>query len=1387
MWNLDRERLGATAISITTPLSVVMDSKRDIIYWSTGSDTKGLSEALVGPKSYVIYDFDRTFGQTEARDMFSMVNDFRTGSETWAWDSSDTKKEYYSGLKKLEYDCGLEKVAMKRASEIALYYNHTRPNGNSCFTAYETGGVNGENIAAGYTSSKSVFEAWREDNEKYSGQGHRRNMLGSNFKYIGIGHAIVDGRHFWVQEFSSVPTNLTETSPDNSDQVVSIEVDPDLIHKKAISLSYSTASLDVGDSKKLPEVRESIDLGSDTYYFHNYLHSVDPVWSGYDSKIIRVNKSDNTIEAVGAGETTLIVSVDGTYAAVKVTVLDNPNVKSVVVRKYASSNDAASNKNYSTCESGSTIDVPYGQKIYIRGVSLPIDAGKTGFNSGTTCIVEKDSYFTYNEANGEISAVAVGSSYITFTSVRDNSKSARIKVNVSPVPISSISIGKDFTMSISSQKELTLSYEPSVTSEKIKVESWTSTDTSILTVEGDDKRAVLKSGEKEGRVTVSAKMGTLTASVNVDVRRFLRLDKTELTLTAKPGNTGSLSALLNTDSYKEKDLKWTSSQTSVLKVEKGTVTVQKNVDTVTKVTVKVATPDGLYSDTCTVTLNPWERAPQPMPSLRPGEVPARSKIALDASDPDARIFYAFTYQEGTPINKPSFDENGRPLEGTYSYEGPILIDKDMLICAVSVKEGCQESFPGYYRYRVVYDWGDVDTDKLKALFSDARFVPEGLWYTFRNEKGEYKAYYTSSSDISLEKEYCASAITFNDDIRVYHGTRRLWENRDYTVSYSGNVKAGKPSDKAAPTVIIKGKGNYSKTASFRFTISAKSLYDAQITSEKAVVLKAGAKLSSVKPSVVCDGIKLAAGKDYDLVYYKGSTSDSGRIESPSKEAVVAGKFYYIEITSHPGGNYRDFAGGMITVSVIDSSDKSTIPMSKVKVTIPKLAYDPAGIDVAALFKEGSAKAVYGKKLLTYGKDYVLFEVSGAGVKNECVYAPGKYNLLLCGSEKPGENGTVYSGDKTATMEVTGIPASKVKVAGLSASVEYTGRSFTIDELYKKDKTGFDRVTLYTAAKGGNNPLNYIAAGHADNEYEIAISGSGATGKLTVTFSLKGKYTGTIKKTVKVTPASIATADIVAGDATYSKAGAVPGVLVSLRGKVLREGIDYTLSFKNNTKLPKTGVTPLVVVKGIGNYSGTKSSAFKINKALITDAATLEISDKVYSASSKKANYKVVPKIVDSGKQLSFGTDIKKPDANNDYKYFYAATGQLIPKDAVVPAGTVIELRVTVTCPAGSPYVEGTFELRGRYKVIGSGMDIGKASVKVNSAKCVFDNGNEITPLAEEDIKVKLGGIVLTRSDYEIVSVTGNRFLGTAKVKIRGIRSYGGSKTFTFKVSARAMN
>lgn len=143
-------------------------------------------------------------------DAYIILNKFRTTkANQWYWNSNNTSKVTTYGLKGLARNAALEKVAKTRAKEAwTMYYvkgkaTHNRPNGTSCFTAYPSGmGYVGENLAWGHTTSTSVITdptyGWAETKDKYAGQGHRRNMLNSNFTKVGIACYVKDGKTCWA-------------------------------------------------------------------------------------------------------------------------------------------------------------------------------------------------------------------------------------------------------------------------------------------------------------------------------------------------------------------------------------------------------------------------------------------------------------------------------------------------------------------------------------------------------------------------------------------------------------------------------------------------------------------------------------------------------------------------------------------------------------------------------------------------------------------------------------------------------------------------------------------------------------------------------------------------------------------------------------------------------------------------------------------------------------------------------------------------------------------------------------------------------------------------------------------------------------------------------------
>jgi len=103
------------------------------------------------------------------------------------------KERAANGLQPLVIDSELQDAAMLRAMETLVYWDHTRPDGTSCFSVSDK--VMGENIAYGQGSPASVMSSWMDS------PGHRANILGSRFRSIGIGCVYFHSAYYWVQDF----------------------------------------------------------------------------------------------------------------------------------------------------------------------------------------------------------------------------------------------------------------------------------------------------------------------------------------------------------------------------------------------------------------------------------------------------------------------------------------------------------------------------------------------------------------------------------------------------------------------------------------------------------------------------------------------------------------------------------------------------------------------------------------------------------------------------------------------------------------------------------------------------------------------------------------------------------------------------------------------------------------------------------------------------------------------------------------------------------------------------------------------------------------------------------------------------------------------------------
>ena len=521
------------------------------------------------PSDNITVQYEVQFGQSEARGMLDDVNAFRTGGDAWAWNWDDSEKVWYDGLSPLNYDYGLEAEAMRRAYEIGLLYSHDGPDGLSWFR--RSVHSYGENIAFGYTSANSVYMAWREDEDPYDGQGHRRNMLGREYDAIGIGHAIVNGYHCWVQEFG-YSTGVAATAANDSAAIVETELSPDYVRGYELDVDTSNLVLPYNGSLPLPAAETDLWCSA---YTTTWVKPTNAEISWTCSDNTRAQIVGNTLQGLKAGHVTLTVTS---------TLGPLSDTKTIEVDVVVPVTGVSLNKTSATTYTGGSFQLTPNVK--------PSNATNKEVQWSSS-----NNYVATVDASGKVKGVNPGTATITVTTV-DGAKKASCTVTVKPV-VSSVSLDKTaLTLKAGASEKLTATVKPDDAYDKSI--TWSSSNTAVATV---DKNGTVKA-VKAGTATITVKTNDQgkTATCKVTVKPLVTgvsLNKTSLTLTV--GTSEKLTAAVKPDGAYDKTVVWSSSDTSVATVDNnGTVKAGK----VGTATITVKTNDQGKTATCKVTVSP---------------------------------------------------------------------------------------------------------------------------------------------------------------------------------------------------------------------------------------------------------------------------------------------------------------------------------------------------------------------------------------------------------------------------------------------------------------------------------------------------------------------------------------------------------------------------------------------------------------------------------------------------------------------------------------------------------------------------------------------------------------------------------------------------------------
>nr|MCR4740127.1 hypothetical protein [Lachnospiraceae bacterium] len=651
------------------------------------------------------------------------------------------------------------------------------------------------------------------------------------------------------------------------------------------------------------------------------------------------------------------------------------------------------------------------------------------------------------------------------------------------------------------------------------------------------------------------------------------------------------------------------------------------------------------------------------------------------------------------------------------------------------------------------------------------------------------------------QDYTGTKIT--PAVAVYWGEKLLGTD-DYSVSYSNNINAytlteGQEGFNAskAPSVTVKGKGNYKGTFTKAFVIKPADLKTQAVTQN--VRLKYTGKdlkpTTTVTATLGGQAVTLKAGKDFEYEYVPSGYIATG------------------PYTVHIKAKSTNFTGSQSFEAVIIDG----VPMSKVSVSnIANIKYD-------GTIHHPIVTVRCGNKTLTQNVDYVLEYNEPA----ENYRSVGKATVTVRGTENVSPGHDTYFGTVTKTFNITGTALSGAKMettAGFRTTVPYSGMAIEQNPLTYKLTLGKGSIVIPSTGYDVKYENN-TNAGTAKMIF-TGIPGAGYTGQLTKTFKITGADMSSVSSHINVYYTEEGTDYIwqenIHPQFSYNLGGVKPEPVVRFGIQPMTEGRDYTVSWANNTAVKtdlSTGKIPTLTIKGKGNFAGSTVRYFKIGtKAFNDPGLTVIASDVQWQDKAGICNPTVTILEKSTGKVLKAGTDYYGPkDKNHPFKYLYVSlpaggkvydydsntkqktdvTASIIPGTTevktshIIPEGTVIKVIIR----GKGAYTET--ETTAEFKYVAKELSITGGAFKITIADKQWTG--EPIELTEDDITVtykqsktetrtlKLGQL------FEIVegSYINNINRGTAKVTIRGLKHgtdlFGGTRQVSFKIVQRRMN
>lgn len=415
---------------------------------------------------------------------------------------------------------------------------------------------------------------------------------------------------------------------------------------------------------------------------------------------------------------------------------------------------------------------------------------------------------------------------------------------------------------------------------------------------------------------------------------------------------------------------------------------------------------------------------------------------------------------------------------------------------------------------------------------------------------------------------------------------------------------------------------------------------------------------------------------------------------------------------------------------------------------------------------------------------------------------------------------------TQKINIVGfIPSDIYFSSGTKPSTD--GQSLPTAEItLKKDKDGSTTGTtrLAVAVMGANNPANpkaVVISGSkvkwtSSNPKVATVDESGIVtavdvGEAIITAASGDKST----KAQVIVKAPVTLFDVTVDNCVYSPSSKTytPVPVVSIGGKKLVKGNDYTIEYSDNTKISNGAK---ITVTGLGKYTGSLVKTFAILPKSLAD------SDIVIAAiprqQAKNAAINPEPKITFNGITLKKDTDYTLRYSNNvkvttattpatisiagrgnytgsttvEFQIYCEHPCSGIKNGKCELCGTVVDAKTKLSHDYKETKVAATYDAEGYtlHKCTKCGAsyktdtvaklpktDLSKFTCTLSSSTVTF-TGSAIRPT----VTVKNGSTTLKNNTDYTVSYTNNTKAGTATVTVTGKAKYSGkiTKNFTIK-------